>query len=176
MTQLELQQRGLLDLVKSRGASQDDPYLQLVADSRELAMVREIAVWWRVFQLEAQCRFTPRLLKRLGCFDALVTAYFNNHATSPFIEELSRDFLSSLRIHHDPLIRAVSQFELAFLETRAGSAEAFEILWDRHPDLVSLALENGTELPAPEPESCYRMRISRDLPGIVACTREFIPE
>ena len=84
---------GLLALIKGRGAPPDDPYLQRVAGSRELAMVREIALWWRTFQLEAQCRFTSRLLKRLGSFQALVAAYFDNNATSPFVEELSLGFL-----------------------------------------------------------------------------------
>jgi hypothetical protein len=173
MTRLELQQRGLLDLIKGRGAPPDDPYLRRVAGSRELAMVREIAIWWRAFQLEAQCRFTSRLLKRLGCFDALVMTYFNNNPTSPFIEELSRDFLSSLCTHHDRLIRAVSQFEYAFLKAKGGSADTFEILWDRHPDLVFLALEKSSALPAPELGCLYRMRIDRDLAGMIACTREF---
>lgn len=172
MTPLELQQRGLLDLVKNRGAPPDDPYLRRVAGSRGLAMVREIAVWWRAFQLEGQCRFTSRLLKRMACFDALVTKYFNNNATSPFIEELGHDFLNSLRMHDDRLIRAVSQFEYAFLEVRAGSAETFEIVWDRHPDFVFLALSNGSELPPSEPGSQYRMRVARDLPRKIACTRE----
>jgi hypothetical protein len=173
MMLLELQQRGLLDLIKSRSALPDNPYLRRVADSRELEMVRKIAVWWRKSQIEAQCRYTARLLKRLGYFDTLVAAYFNNHATSSFIEELGRDFLSSLRMQHDPLIVAVSQSEYAFLNVRAGSAEAFQIVWDRHPDLVFLALERGSELPASEPGSLYRIRIARDLPHMVTCTREF---
>jgi hypothetical protein len=173
MTGLELQQRGLLALVKGRGAPPDDPYLQRVAGSPELAMVREIALWWRAFQLEAQCRFTSRLLKRLGFFDTFVAAYFDNHATSPFVEELGPGFLSTLRVHDDPLIRAVSQFEYGFLEARAGSHASFEILWDRHPDHVFLALENGSELPGPEPGCHYRMQVARNLPRLVACSREF---
>ncbi len=83
MTQLEAHQRGLLDLIKSRGDPSDDPYLRRVAGSRELAMIREIAVWWRALQLETQCYFTSRLLKRLGCFDELIVTYFKRNATSP---------------------------------------------------------------------------------------------
>ena len=84
MTHLERQQRGLLNLIKNRGVSPDDPYLVHVAGSRELALVREIAVWWRAFQIEGQCRFTSRLLKRYQCFDTVVANYFNNNSTSPF--------------------------------------------------------------------------------------------
>ena len=185
MTQLELQQRGLLDLVKRRGAPPSDPYLCRVQGSRELKVVQEIAIWWRTFQLEAQCRFTSSLLKRLSCFDSAVANYFNNNGTSPFVEELSYGFLNFLNGHndgndgndgydgYDGLVRTVAQFEHAVLQARAGSAEAFEVVWDRHPDYVILALENGSDLPGPEADCLYRMRIARDLPNMVSCTREF---
>jgi hypothetical protein len=172
MTQLELQQRGLLDLLKKRGAPPVDPYLRRVEGSRELAMVREIALWWRSFQLEAQCRLTSRLLKRLNCFDALVAAYFYNNATSPFVEELSHGFLDFLSEHPDGLVRTMAQFEYAVLQTRSGSASGFEIVWDRHPDQVVLALENGSELPPAETDCCYRMQIGRELPHMISCTQE----
>ena|SRR5215469_13977277 len=81
-------------------------------------------------------------------------------------------FLGSLHDHGDRLIRAMSQFEHALLTVRAGSVDAFEILWDRHPNLVVLALETGGELPAREPDCLYRMRVGRDLPSMIACTRE----
>src|SRR6478672_773667 len=93
MSNLERRQRGLLDLVKNRGGAPCDPYLQRVADSRGLAMVRKIALWWRAVSLEAQCRLTARLLKKIGCFDAQVASYFDRNATSAFVEELSLGFL-----------------------------------------------------------------------------------
>jgi hypothetical protein len=173
MTSLEHQQRGLLALLKGRDCPADDPYLQLVAGSRQLGMVREIAIWWRAFQIDVQCHFTSRLLKRLGLFDTLVAAYFDNHATSPFVEELSQGFLESLRMHDDSLVRVVSQFEYGFLKVRSGSNEAFETLWDRHPDLVFLALETGNELPASEPGCFYRLHVARTLPRLFVCSREF---
>jgi len=174
MNGLELHQRGLLSLIKGREAPPDDPYLRRVAGSPELAMVREIALWWRAFQLDVQCHFTARLLKRMGTFEGLVAAYFDGHATSPFVEELSLGFLRWLWVHDDPLIRMVSQFEYALLQARSGSPESFEILWDRNPDLVFLALENGGELPAADPASLYHLHVARDLPRLVACTRELV--
>jgi hypothetical protein len=71
------QQRGLLALIKDRGDVPDDPYLQRAARSRELAMMRGIALWWRALAVQMQCPITTRLLKRLGCFDALVAAWFD---------------------------------------------------------------------------------------------------
>lgn len=172
MNNLEQRQRGLLDLMKNRGEVPDDPYLQRVAKSRELAMLRKIAHWWNVVSLAAQCRLTARLLKKLGAFDGAVEDYFNRNATSPFIEELALGFLASLHDHGDLLVRAMSQFELAIARVRGGSERAHEIEWDRNPDLVFRALEGTGELPASEPGYCYRMRVSRDLPGMVACVRD----
>jgi hypothetical protein len=172
MSALELQQRGLLDLLKGRAGLPDDPYLRRVANSRELAMMREIVLWWRSFALEANCRLTTRLLKRLGCFNAVVADYFDRNATSPFVEELSFGFLASLHDHADRLIRAMSRFEHALLTVRAGAAETHEILFDRHPDLVVVALDTGGELPPPESDCRYRMRVAAALPHMIACTRE----
>jgi hypothetical protein len=171
---LEAHQRGLLDLIKNRRASPADPYLRQVEGSAQLAMLREIALWWRLFALEAQCRFTSRLLKRFGLFQKTVAFYFDNHATSPFVEELSVDFLRSLRAHPNPLVRAVSQSEHALLQCKAGSGDAVEILWDRHPDRVFQALEDGSELPPVETGGVYRLRIDRELRGMVACTRDTV--
>jgi hypothetical protein len=172
MTNLEDQQRGLLNLVKRRDVTPCDPYLEQVAASPGLAIMRETALFWREFQLQAQCRLTARLLERLGRFDALVASYFDRTATSPFVEELSREFLRSLRLHDDALIRAVSQWEYAVLEVKSGSAQAFEITWDRHPGRVFRALETGGQLPAAEPGVEYQVQVDQKLPGLVRCTRE----
>jgi hypothetical protein len=174
VSSLEIQQRGLLALLKNRGGAPSDTYLGQVANSSELAMVRKIALWWMAFALNAQCRFTTRLLKRIGSFDSLVATYFDHNQTSPFVEELSLGFLGSLHAHNDPLVCAVSDFEHALLTVLAGSAQTHEILWDRHPERVILALETGNELPKREERYIYRVRVAKDLPNLTACTRESI--
>jgi hypothetical protein len=176
MSALELQQRGLLALIKNRDGVPDDPYLRRVAQSRGLAMMRSIALRWRAFDVRMQCPFTARLLKRRGCFDALVARYFDQNATSAFVEQLSAGFLGSLQNHDDPLIRATASFEHALLAVRAGSSDTYEMVWDRHPDVVVQALETGSELPPAEPGVRYRMRVGSELPGTVACMQEFVTE
>jgi hypothetical protein len=172
MTQLELQQRGLLDLIKRRGDRPRDPYLARVSSSAGLRMIREIAIWWRAFQLETQCHFTSRLLKHHGYFNSLVKAYFNSNATSAYVEELSYGFLTSLLAHPDPLVRSVAQFERAFLGIRAGSDAMTEVVWDRNPDSVFLALDRRSTLPDPDNAYVYCMQIGRDLQTTFTCTRE----
>jgi hypothetical protein len=169
---LEYRQKGLLDLIKGRRVDRSDPYLERVARCRELAMLSEIAVWWRKLHVASQCRFTARLLKRFGTFDTLVLQYFNNNATSPYIEELSLGFLSALGKHADTMVRAVSQFEWAFHKVRAGSGDRYEVCWDRHPAMFLCALAGAGELPGPEDGVLYRMKIGGDIPGLFECVRE----
>ena len=176
MTLLERHQRGVLALIKNRDIPISDSYLERVAGSPGLAMLREIAIWWRALQLEAQCRFTSRLLKRLSRFDEMVLAYFNNNPSSPFIEELSRDFLDWLKSDRESLVRAVSQFELAFIQARAGASNSVEIEWDRHPDLVILALDTGSELPAEDTQFTYQMQVGSGIPVPVSCMRQRVTQ
>ncbi len=165
MSGLKDQQLGLLDLIKRRDVNPADPYLQRAAASPGLAIVRETALFWRTYQVESQCPCTSRLLKRLGSFEALVASYFDHYATSPFVEELSRDFLRTLSGHDDPLVRAVSQFEAGVLDTKSGSVEIFETIWDRDPELVMLALQSERDLPPAEESVHYRVQIGREIPG-----------
>lgn len=173
MTSLETQQRGLLDLIKGRGPSpSDDAYLAGIAQSGGLTMLREIALWWRAFQITAQCRLTSLLLKRLDCFDQSVAEYFQDHATSPFIEQLARGFLGWMGHHPNTLISAMARFELAVLNAHDEGQEAVEILWDRNPEQLFETLQRGSAIPDADPEWLYRMRVGRDVPAMVECTRE----
>jgi hypothetical protein len=176
MTTLETYQRGLLDLIKSRGGPPSDPYLSRVASSRGIVVVREIAVWWRAFQIAAQCPLVSRILKHDGRFEETIEQYFSGHRTSPFVEELTDDFLGFVGKQADPFLRSVAEFERALLSARAGSEVVREMHFDRNPDLAFDALERaGTILP-PESGIRYRMIVDRNLPGMFRCTREVIAD
>lgn len=169
MTQLEIQQRGLLALIKERPINKNaDPWLTCVADSPEVEMVRTIALWWRRYQIESQCRYTSRLLKRLDCFEADVARYFQENSTVPNIELMTQSFLRSLMDHPKPLVVSVACFELACLEL-ATSDRSSRIIWDRDPNATLRALDNFTALPPSETGCEYVMEIGTNVPGNVAC-------
>jgi hypothetical protein len=112
MLTLEQQQRGLLALIRHRPTPVDlnsDPWLEEVASSAGLKMVHAIALWWQRFQIEWQCRYTSRMMKRLGCFDSYLADYFRERSAPRSIEELSVQFLASLEDHDDPILRAVAR-------------------------------------------------------------------
>jgi hypothetical protein len=167
MTSLERQQRGLLAIIKHRPVDLEaDPWLARVEGSREAALLSAIALWWRRFQIESQCRYTSRLLKRLGCYETEVQRYFETNATSPFIEKMTAAFLHSLSKHPDALVASVASFELACLN-RDDSAHRSPIIFDRNPALTLRALDERTNLPFAEPDYYYLL----DLDGGVRCTR-----
>jgi hypothetical protein len=171
---LESYQRGVLDLLKHRGGERpSDPYLRRVKASPNLALMRSIALWWRTLGIEAQCVVSARLLRRLGCFNQAVASFFDSQATSPFFEELAEAFLLSLAGHENVLIRSVARFERAYIRAQAeDEATPVEILWDRNPNTLFAALDQGGELPPLDSGSVYRMTVDRRLPGMVVCTHE----
>ena len=170
MITLETYQRGLLDLVKNRCTIETDPYLVEVANSRGIEVVREIALWWRAFQIGSQCPLVSLVLKRQACFDRTIADYFENNRTSPFVEELTADFLKFLGARSDPFLSSVAAFERALLRVRGGSEEAYEVEFDRNPDSAFEALKRGGTFPPAESEFRYRMIVARHLPHMFRCT------
>lgn len=168
---LEEHQRGVLDLIKHRSPAPTDPYLCAVAESTGLCAVRRIALFWRTLQLEAQCRLTSSLLRRLGVFEELVASYYSSSDTSPYSEVFTRDFLDWLGEHPEPLVQAVSSFELAMFQISLGACTAAETVWDRDPDRVLRALQMGGDLPTEEGPGVYRLRLDRELTGLFRCSR-----
>jgi hypothetical protein len=162
----------------SRAALESDPWLRSVLASPGLRILRRSASWWQRFQIESYCRYTARLMKRLGCFSGDLEAHFAAHPAPPFVEEMTAQFLSSLSAHENPLLRAVAQFELFCMAPARSPARATEIseeiLWDRNPEAVLLALDRFLPLPSPEPGVLYRLRLSST--GPVTCTREPLPK
>ena len=157
---LREQQRGLLQLLKKRSISvHEDDYLTRISDSHELQLAREIAVWWRALGVERNCPQTSLLLKRLGRFEEVLEKFYCDNSTSPYMEEMARQFLTSLSTDTDPLVAAMASFELAIRRMAAGDDEEFVINWDRDPDQVLKALRfNG---PLPPPDGIHQVKMSR---------------
>jgi hypothetical protein len=170
MTDLAQLQRGLLSLLKARPiAAPEDPYLERVAASNELLLAREIALWWRAFSLESYCVFTSTLLKRFGAFNQAVEAFFCEGATSPFVEQLSQDFLAWVSTHKHPLVASMARFERALLRVKRGDSGVYQLEWNRNPESLLSAILQGRDLPRVEMDRVYRTTISASIPKLVSC-------
>jgi len=130
----EIQQR----LIKSpRFCAQPDshPYERDLAQSPSLAVVRDIARWWRAYQLELYCLITSGLLQVQGDFDAAVADFFESTPNVPaWIEEAGNAFLAFIARRPDPVAASLAQFEAAMIAAKQGELPAATVInWGVHP-------------------------------------------
>lgn len=164
---LARQQTSLLSLLKTGHTDDCDPYLQAVADSEHLTMLREIILAWRFFDIQRHCRLTTSLLKKRGSFEGAVKAFATTPNLSPFPDKLAEVFLQQMSEHADPLVSCVARFELCLTKVKLGDLGEYTIDWPTDPRKVITGLmQDGTlgPLNAVEP---HQMRISRQYPRLV---------
>jgi hypothetical protein len=121
--------------------------------------------------LQGACIYTVRLMTRLGLLAQAVAHFRVNDEASPASGEVGRQFVAQMSRHADPLVASMAQFEAVLRKVRDGSAGRYGIEWDRNPNDVFKALEQGAELPSSEGMPCYFVEIAAELPGMVCCTR-----
>ncbi len=159
MTTLSEHQDSMLSLLKNRmlppGAN--DPYLQSLGGSSELARLREVALWWCAFTVRTGCQWTCRLLERLQLFDETIETFFASENISPYAETATRQFLQRLTQHGDRVVAALAQFELVANER---CIQNMVIDWDRDPNQVLFALRTGSPLPPRDSFWLYRVRLA----------------
>ena len=165
---------GITESLPGDDAIDSDPWLASVVRSPGLQILRQTASWWQRFQIESTCRYTSRLMKRLGCFESFLESHFSGRPAPPAIEELAAQFLTSLEAHDHPLVRAVAQLELFGMGSADAPTRSMPIDWDRNPEAVMVALDRGQTLPEVEPGVRYRMRLSSREPA--TCIRLPLPE
>jgi hypothetical protein len=167
MMDLARQQTALLSLLKSGQSSDCDPYVQAVANSDHLVMLREIILAWRFFDLQRHCRLTASLLKKHGNFESAVKSFTATPSLSPFPDKLAEVFLRQMSEHNDPLVACVAQFELYLTKVKLGDTGEYTIDWATDPvKLITSLTQDGPVHPLTANEP-HRMRISRRYPGLV---------
>jgi hypothetical protein len=166
VTTLSELQAGLLELVKQgrlpTGCT--DSYLQVVAVSPELVVVREVITWWRRQTVEACAPFTSRLLQREGRLNVAAAQLSARPDLSPFRDLATRQFLSALTEDLDPIVAACADFELSLLKSHTdASGAAFMTRWPCNPYLAFEAIMRGTPLPRMELEE-FETEVSATIP------------
>src|SRR5438270_1140770 len=125
-------QRRMLKLMRSEVSTCDDPYFLAVAESSHLAVLREIALWWRVVGVERYAPLTARLLKANGTLEEEVAEYARGRNVSPFVERLGQEFLRVLS-RREGLLGSVARFEYALHRVRGGDGRRFLVRWQSDP-------------------------------------------
>jgi len=183
MVTLEVQQTGLLTVLLRwpipLGPDLDSA-TQVQPNTRSHAKraFDRIACWYLRYQIQRQCRYTSRIMKRLGCFESHLEAQLRQHPKPPTIERLRLQFLASLQNHQHPVLRAVARLDLARIALDCAepvdTAAPTTIYWDRNPNKIMDALDRGSELPSPEPGVRYVLRMGPKVPNGAACVRQLL--
>jgi hypothetical protein len=164
---LARQQTALLSLLKTGHTDDCDPYIQAVADSEHMAMLREIILAWRFFDIQRHCRLTTSLLKKRGSFEDAVKAFATTPNLSPFPDKLAEVFLQQMSEHADPLVSCVAKFELFLTKVKLGYLGEYTIDWPTDPRKIITNLMQDRPLGPLTAVEPHQMRISRQYPRLV---------
>jgi hypothetical protein len=146
----------------SPGAT-DDPYLQLVARSPHLILVRHVVRWWRAYGVGRYCVLTAELLKRRGLFDETISDFVRSTPVTPYAEQLGQTFLAYATKNADALVAAVASFELALVKAKSGDPAEHIIPWPVDPDVVLLWLTTADPKPLSAASGEYATVVSRSV-------------
>lgn len=135
--------------------------------SENLAIVREIALWWRAFQMEQNCPLASGYLKQCRVFDAAIEAFYTRHNVSPYVEEAASQFLTFLSgWSKDGATKALAAFELAYINAKMGKPGSVIFYWHYNPyDLLHYALKGG-QAPERATTALFKCTLSKDLKGL----------
>ncbi len=160
-------QRKLLGLFRStyQVCTEDGPYLNRVAESRDLEEGRRNIFLWRLWVLERTSALTFRLLRRRGLLQDAVNEFISGPNISPFRETQAPAFLEAVSRHDDSLVAAVASFELALTKVRDGDQATYVIPWPADPLIVLHALAQDSELPTALRSGHFEVVVAHDLPG-----------
>lgn len=164
---LAKQQTALLCLLKTGRARECDPYIQTVADSEHLAMLREIILAWRFFDIQRHCRLTASLLKKRGSFEHAVKGFAETPDLSPFPDKLGELFLQQMSEHADPVVSCVAKLELLLTKVKHGDTGEYTIDWPTDPrKVIANLVQDGPLGPLTVIEP-HEMKISPRFPDLV---------
>ena len=164
---LARQQTALLSLLKTGHAENDDVYIQSVAISAHLRMLREIILAWRRYDIQRHCPLTATLLKKCARFEELVSSFAAAPNLSPFPDQMAEAFLCQMSEQEDPIITCIAQFELFMTRVKLGDPGEYTVNWPADPRTVIACVLQETPLSSLTLGEHFCMRISRRFEGLV---------
>jgi len=150
-----------------------DAYFNELYHSKNLAIVKEIALWWRAFQMEQNCPLASGYLKRCDTFDAAIEAFYARHNVSPYVEKAAGQFLTFLSgWTDDRATKTLAEFELAYIRAKMGQPGTTTFYWHYNPyELLHYAL-GGDQLPDRAATALFKCTISKDLKALFVVERQ----
>jgi len=164
---LAAHQRALLELIangSSRApAAYRDAYVDEVAGSKGLRVLRDIVASWEAYDVRRSCPLTAIALSRSGRFEEAVRKVSFGES-STFLESRALLFLDEIAEDDDTLLAAVARFERALMRVRSGDTGRHVVEWDRDPTVIINGLLEYRWLADSAPRGSYRTVVAGDQP------------
>jgi len=145
---LKFLQINLCNLIKNRDGialQERDAYLDEIASSKHLLLVRKVSLWWRKLQISNYCLLSGCLLRSSGTFEREIESFLKERNYSPFREEVGMQFLEFLiEVNNENLIRTVASFELSLIKLKLGNAVESTTIWEFEPYSIIESLLHNT--------------------------------
>jgi hypothetical protein len=165
---LATHQQAMLRLMRVSDFSQyeQDPYIQRVAQSRDLLEARNNVFLWRAYVLARTAPLTFNLLKQRGDLRTELDAYIADNNLSPYRETHAEIFLDRLCDSANDIVARVAQFERALIHVKRGHGVRSVLTWNKDPLplLLSLAKDAPFEEAICE-DGIYEIVVTREAAG-----------
>ncbi len=136
-------------------------YALRVSQSKNLQVMRGIALAWRQLLLRQTCPLSTSALHLQGRFEEQTAAFANGAPAAPMVQQLAADFLMWLAAQDAGLCGRMAQFELVLRSAANGSA----VRWPCDPIAAIHAALKLQPLPAVSEHDCYETVIDAGAPG-----------
>jgi hypothetical protein len=149
----------------------DREYLQEVADSNGLRVLREIVRAWETYDVRRSCPLTTIALEHGEKLEQTVAAA-HFETSNAYLESRRALFLDTVARTETGVVRSVALFEHALYAVRDGDPSTHSIRWERDPTVIINGLLEGRWLADSAPEGRYRTIVAAGLPGYVSVERD----
>ena len=163
---LAAHQRALLELIANGKTGDHDAYIDKVATSKGLHVLRDIVASWEAYDVRRACPLTAIALSLTGRLEEAVRRV-SFEASSAYLESRALLFLNEVSLDRDALIAAVARFERALMAVRRGDPHRHVVEWDRDPTVIVNGLLEGRWLADQAQRGRYRTIVAADLPELI---------
>ncbi|WP_448700985.1 hypothetical protein ACFGVR_02790 [Mucilaginibacter sp. AW1-3] len=163
MTLSEIQ-TGLCDMIKSRQQSDGglDDYFVKVSRSDNLQLVKKIAQWWRMIQIEEFSVLTGNYLRAVNMLSTHISNFLETEKYSAFRNEVGFQFLNYLiRTKYDNMTTMLAELELNLIKQRLGNEVYYKKIWPIDPyQFIDQLIQNNYHPATRLPEGRYLVTVS----------------
>ncbi len=153
-------------MIKSRPKSDEDldDYFVKISRSDNLQLVKKIAQWWRMIQIEEFSVLTGNYLRAINMLSTHIHDFLKTEKYSAFRNEVGFQFLNYLiRTKQDDMTTILAELELNLIKQRLGNVVYYKKVWSVDPyEFIDLLVQNNYHKATKLHEGRYLITVSSE--------------